>query len=99
MPSRLKVDAEPHASPIELGLGGRECGVRFVRATPHDDRAQCRVGEVGQREHEAVDLEDLRSGDVRATCSLRSDEPERESFRSIHDPSLPVTSRSVTAGG
>ena len=89
MSAHLQINAELQITTVELRLGHAKgyCGIAGL---PLDhDRAQRRVGEVRQREHEPVDLEHFRADDVDTPCPFRRDDSERESFGCVHRPSLP----------
>ena len=87
----LQVDAELQTSSGELGLRGREGGTGIARLPLDHDRAERRVGQVREREHETVDLEHLRAHDLRPAGALGGHQSRRESFGPIHVP------RSTTA--
>ena len=70
MPPHLQIDAELQTATRELGLRRRECGAGVARFPLDHDRAERRVGQVREREHEAVDLEHLGARHVRPARAL-----------------------------
>lgn len=61
MPAHLQIDAELQITTFELRLGHPKGCCSIARLPLDHDRAQRRVGEVRQREHEPGDLEHFRA--------------------------------------
>jgi hypothetical protein len=72
----------------ELALGRFHGPRRIRRVVVHHDGVQLRVGQVGEGEHQSIDLEHLRAGHVLTPLAFGIDHAQRHPFRWIHPRSV-----------
>jgi hypothetical protein len=83
MPSYGDVHPEHSVAFPESGFGRGEGSRRIARLGDHEGRVDGRIGDVGEREQEAIDLHDLGARDVGSPLPFGLRESQRDPLPDI----------------